>query len=261
MAHSFQIISNNLLDDYCKQISEKDLMSYAQLEESELSIDTFSFYTSVSAVFSSKIEGENIDLDSYVKHKRFGVEYQPNYTKKIDDLYSAYQFAKNNRLNESNILQAHAILTANILPAAKQGALRVSNMYVTTTDGKIEYVAVSPFIIKAELTKFYNDLALLLNMELTIQEVFFFAALLHLVFVKIHPFEDGNGRTARLIEKWFLAEKLGDKVWLIQSEKNYYTHHQLYYNNIRKLGLEYDELDYNKALPFLEMLATAVISI
>ena len=90
------------------------------------------------------------------------------------------------------------------------------------------------------------------------KKFFFYAALLHLVFVKIHPFEDGNGRTARLIEKWFLAEKLGDKAWLIQSEKNYYTHHQLYYANIRKLGLEYDELDYNEALPFLGMLAEAI---
>jgi len=31
----------------------------------------------------------------------------------------------------------------------------------------------------------------------------FFAALIHLVFVKIHPFDDGNGRAARLLEKWF----------------------------------------------------------
>lgn len=259
MAHSFQLLSNTLLENFCKQISAKYLMSYALLEEGELSIDTFSFYTSVSAVFSSKIEGENIDLDSYVKHKRFGIEYLPNYTKKIDDLYAAYQFAKNNKLIESNILKAHAILTANILPTTKQGALRNSNMYITTPDGKIEYVAASPFIIKTELVKLFTDLELLLSADLPIQEVFFYAAFLHLVFVKIHPFEDGNGRTARLIEKWFLAQKLGEKAWLIQSEKNYYTHHQLYYINIRKLGLEYDELDYNQALPFLEMLTKAII--
>jgi Fic family protein len=259
MVHSFQILSNNLLDSYCKQISAKDLILYTQLQESELSLATFSFYTSVSAVFSSKIEGENIDLDSYIKHKRFGVEYLPNYTKKIDDLYAAYQFAQINKLTSSNILQAHRVLTENILPPTKQGTLRGSNMYVTTTDGKIEYVAALPFIIKEELEKFYTDLALLLGTDLSIQEIFFYASQLHLIFVKIHPFEDGNGRTARLIEKWFLAQKLGEKAWLIQSEKNYYTHHQLYYTNIRKLGLEYDELNYNEALPFLIMLAKSII--
>ena len=54
-----------------------------------------------------------------------------------------------------------------------------------------------------------------------IEEVFYFASMLHLVFAHIHPFQDGNGRAARLLEKWFLASKLEDKAWLIQSEKFY----------------------------------------
>lgn len=90
----FEILPTALLDEYCKRVDESKLKRYDQLQESELSIDTFSFYTSVSAVFSSKIEGEDIDLDSYVKHKRFGISFQPDYTRKIDDLYNAYQFAK-----------------------------------------------------------------------------------------------------------------------------------------------------------------------
>ena len=132
-------------------------------------------------------------------------------------------------------------------------------MYVTTNDGRIEYVAASPYLVIAEMEKFYTDLANLLSAKLSIQEVFYYASLLHLVFVKIHPFDDGNGRTARLIEKWFLAEKLGEKAWLIQSEKNYYLNHQAYYNNLRMLGVEYETLDYLKALPFILMLPQALI--
>ncbi len=41
-----------------------------------------------------KIEGEEIELDSYIKHKNFGIKFLADYTKKIDDLYNAYQFAK-----------------------------------------------------------------------------------------------------------------------------------------------------------------------
>jgi Fic family protein len=132
-------------------------------------------------------------------------------------------------------------------------------MYVITKDGKIEYVAASPSIVEREMNKFYNDLSNLLSVELNVQEVFYYAALLHLVFVKIHPFNDGNGRTARLIEKWFLAEKLGEKAWFIQPEKNYYLNHTLYYQNIRKLGLEYNDLDYKNGLYFLEMLPNALL--
>ena len=131
-------------------------------------------------------------------------------------------------------------------------------MYVTTPDGRIEYVAASPYLVKEEMDKFYHDLKILVTHEFNVQEVFFHASLLHLVFVKIHPWNDGNGRSARLIEKWFLAQKFGEKAWFVQSEKNYYQNHQTYYKNIRMLGLEYPELDYSKALPFLLMLPDSI---
>lgn len=256
---TFEILPITILETYCSTITEAHLKKYQKLEESELSVNTFSFYTSVAAVFSSKIEGENIELDSYIKHKRFGVEFLPDYTRRIDDLYDAYQFARTARCNKENILQIHKMLTKNILPEKRQGKIRTGNMYVTTPDGKIEYVAASPFSVQEELEKLYKDLERLINMRLSLQEVFFFASLLHLVFVKIHPFDDGNGRSSRLIEKWFLAEKLGDKAWLIQSEKAYYLNHQTYYKNIRTLGLEYELLDYSKALPFLLMLPQSLL--
>ena len=99
---------------------------------------------------------------------------------------------------------------------------------------------------------------LLLNADLNLFETFYFASILHLVFAKIHPFNDGNGRSSRLIEKWFLAEKLGERAWLVASEKNYYDFHQIYYRNLRILGLEYEKLDYEKALPFLVMLPNSL---
>jgi Fic family protein len=78
------------------------------------------------------------------------------------------------------------------------------------------------------------------------------------VFVKIHPFQDGNGRTARLMEKWFLIEKIGQKVISVQLEKNYYMKINEYYSNLRKLGLEYVELDYSKSLDFLLMTVSGI---
>jgi Fic family protein len=108
------------------------------------------------------------------------------------------------------------------------------------------------------MQRFYADLDLLVKTDLSFEETFFYAAMLHLVFVKIHPFDDGNGRTARLLEKWFIAQKLGSKAWFMQSEKNYYDNHQTYYNNIRRLGLDYEELNYDEAMPFLQMLPKAI---
>jgi Fic family protein len=254
----FKILSTDLLSKY-EQLFNKSLQQkFTCLADSELSAHDFSFYTSVSAVFSSKIEGEDIELDSFIKHKKWGASFLPDHTQKIDDLYDAYQYAQRSSLDRTGIAKAHALLTQHILQISLRGTIRTVNMYVTTPDGRIEYVVCPPAKVKAELDKLYLDIGLLIKADLSFEEVFYFASLLHLVFVKIHPFEDGNGRCARLLEKWFLAEKLGAKAWFIQSEKYYYEKHQVYYKNIRLLGLEYEELNYDQALPFLLMLPKSI---
>lgn len=254
MKEKLKIIPIDLLKQYGLKVNKGLKSSFDKLKDAEISTDSFSFYTSVSSVFSSKIEGEEIELDSYIKHKKFGIKFMPNYTKKIDDLYNAYTFAKSNVLNKKNIEKAHKLLSKHIVAKHLQGKIRLHNMYVATPDGKIEYVAATPREVKKEMHKFYADVDTLISAKLNLHEVFFFASLIHLVFVKIHPWNDGNGRTGRLIEKWFLSQKLGEKAWFVDSERHYYQQHQIYYKNLRALGLEYQELDYSKAMPFLLML-------
>lgn len=256
---NLEIIKNELLPEYLKAVPTGLQEAFETLHDAEISTGNFSFYTSVASVFSSKIEGEDIELDSYIKHKRDGIEFLPDYTKKIDDLYTDYIFAGQNKLNRQNIVEAHKLLSKHIVAKAYQGKLRSQNMYVATDDGRIEYVAATPYELPAEMEKFYADVEEVLNTQISLPEVFFFAAMIHLVFVKVHPWNDGNGRSGRLLEKWFLAEKLGEKAWFIESEKNYYKNHQAYYQNLRLLGLEYADLDYAKALPFLLMLPNAVL--
>jgi Fic family protein len=253
-----EIIPTNLLAAYLEQVPQKLQISFNALQEAEISTDKFSFYTSVASVFSSKIEGEDIELDNYIKYKAMGMEFKPDYTKKIDDLYNAYIFAKQNPLTPQNIGRTHALLALSFVEEHKLGKFRSHNMYVVTDKGNIEYVAASSYEVEKEMQKLYNDINCLLIAELSTQEVFYYAAFIHLVFVKIHPWNDGNGRTARLLEKWFLFQKLGEKAWFLQSEQMYYQQHQAYYKNIRLVGLEYSELDYNKALSFLLMLPKSV---
>ncbi|WP_126246113.1 Fic family protein [Chitinophaga rhizosphaerae] len=255
-----QIIPTDLLLSFKEEIDEVALSAaFISLVDAEISTDGFSFYTSVASVYSSKIEGAEIELDSYIKHKRFGIQFQPDYTRKIDDLYTAYQFVKNAPFTRATLNEAHKLLTRHILPEKSQGKFRSQNMYVTTNDGQIEYVAATPYDVPAEMEKLYADITTLQEADLSISEVFFFASMIHLVFVKIHPWADGNGRSARLLEKWFLTVKLGEKAWFVQSEKYYYEHHRQYYDNIRALGLEYEELDYSKAGTFVRMLVGAIL--
>ena len=131
-------------------------------------------------------------------------------------------------------------------------------MFVINSDDKIEYIAANPDIVKTELDKLFHDIEILRKSDLDPFEIFYYSSLVHLVFVKIHPFQDGNGRSARLIEKWLLIEKIGEKATSVQLEKNYYKKLQDYYSNIRKFGLEYENLDYSKCLDFLLMTVTGI---
>ncbi len=249
----FKILTDKLLDDFTKAVKESPLDKIDKIKKIEMPVDYFQFYKSVSSVYSSKIEGEDIDFDSYFKHKFLKVKFKPDYTRKADDLYSAYDFIDNNRLTLENVQKTHSILSKSLLPKSQQGLIRNNPMFVINSDDKIEYVAARPEIAKTELEKLFYDIDLLLQTELNPFEIFYYASLSHLVFVKIHPFQDGNGRTARLIEKWFLIEKIGQKATSVQLEKNYYKRLKDYYSNIRMIGLEYEGLDYSKCLDFLLM--------
>lgn len=254
----FKILTSQLLKDYTKAVKESPLVKLDNIEKIEIHVDYFQFYKSVSSVYSSKIEGEDIDFDSFFKHKFLNVKFKPDYTRKADDLYSAYDFIDNHELNLKNVQKTHSILSSKLLPKSQQGLIRTNPMFVINSDDKIEYVAASPEIVKQELHKLFDDIDFLIKQELNPFEIFYYASLIHLVFVKIHPFQDGNGRTARLIEKWFLIEKIGQKATSVQLEKNYYRKIKDYYSNIKKLGLEYEDLDYSKSLDFLLMTVSGI---
>jgi Fic family protein len=256
---TFKILNEQQIQEFKESCIISPLEKLNQLKKEELTVDYFQFYNSVSSVYSSKIEGEEIDFDSYFKHRFLHVKFKPDYTQKADDLYAAYEFIEKNQINLENIKKAHKILSKNLLPKSQQGFIRTNPMFVLNSDDKIEYIAANPQQLDKELAKFSHDLELIVNSNLNDYEIFYYASLLHLVFVKIHPFQDGNGRTARLIEKWFLRQKIGEKAAAIQLEKYYFINNADYYRNIRKIGLEYEFLDYSKSFDFLLMTAKSIL--
>jgi Fic family protein len=254
----FKIIFDKYLPEFESQIDFDLARSMPKGETPLFTNDSFSFYTSVASVYSSKIEGEPIEADSYMKHQYMGVKFQPNYTKKTDDLFKAYSFARKSRLNTKNLFKAHKLLTKNILHKSQQGVIRQGDIQVLDEKEQINYVGTNKFNVSSEFEKLFADIEFLLAEQLTTIEKFYYAAVIHLLLLKIHPFNDGNARTARLIEKWFLSEKLGENAWFIPSEKYYYQNLNDYYRNLQRLGFEYETLEYERCLPFLLMLPSSL---
>ena len=257
---SFELLSDELLEAFRNELSDQLLYSINEAGDTEIDVDYFDFYNAVSSVFSSKIEGEDIELDSFLKHKFLKVEFKPDYTLRANDLFAAYELLKTKELNLTNFLEAHAILTRNLLPKSQQGLLRNSPMVVMNSEGRIEYSATAPGLVKSEIDKLFHDIEILLSLDLEELEVLYYSSQIHFWFVKIHPFYDGNGRAGRLLEKWFLVANFKEKGFALQTEKSYYQNLQTYYTNLRKTGFEYEDTNFSKSLDFMLMSANAIIN-
>ena len=216
----------------------------------------FDYYEASASTYSSNIEGNTTSLDSFLKYASSKAIKQTKEIKEIEELVVAYQFAKENALTKTNFLKAHKILSKSFLIPSAQGKLRKGNVVVSGKTG-IVYVAVDALYLKKEFDLFLKDVEILLKQDLSIELVFYYAATIHLYFEKIHPFNDGNGRAGRLLEKWFLSHFIKEKAWMIESEKYYFENRAVYYKNL-SIGFDYENCDFHKALPFLLMLPKAL---
>lgn len=245
-----KLITDICLDHYQKRQKFTIVKHLRFLAKKDNNIKTFIFKG--SAIYSSLIEGSGIDYDSYIKNKSTGNETRE--IKQIDDLIEAYNFAKTHTLNQGNLLKVHAIITKNIelLPSLK-GEYRNKNVYVMQGT-KIIYTGAEHSIVHCEMNQLFLDIsALKKRKKLTYNQAFYYASFIHLLFVKIHPFGDGNGRTARLLEKWFLAQFFGNICFSIPSEAYYWVKRADYYGNLN-IGSNYSNIDYLRITPFLLML-------
>lgn len=258
MEKYLKILPSDYLSDYSAKLNTDWADGFDRLGTKSLfSKDDFEYYIQSSATYSSNIEGNSIDLDTYLKNKKFKIKSKPKEMTEIDDLIFAYNYAMKNKLSQVTFLETHKILSNTVLSLKSQrGKLRNQQVGIFS-EGKIEYMAVEPEFVKDEFSKLFSDIQELLNKGLSNKEIFYYASMIHLLFEKIHPFMDGNGRAGRLLEKWFLSEKIGQNAWSIQSEKYYALHRAEYYQKIH-IGHNYYALKMEKCVPFLLMLPMAL---
>ncbi len=259
MANRLTFISPAYIDQYSKSCSlQWRLVSGNLNSRSDYTVSDFEYYFIASSVFSSKIEGNSLDLNSFMNNRGHKTTAKKKEFQEIEDLVTAYSFAANKKITQANLLAAHEILSKTLLAAKERGKYRKTGVGVfDNSTGRPVYLAVEPEFVKTEITKLYADIAMLLQRKLSNKEVFYYASMIHLWIAMVHPFADGNGRIARLVEKWFLAACIGPSAWSINTEKYYWDHRSEYYKNI-SLGYNYYTLKWERCIPFLLMLPNAL---
>ncbi|MEK6556881.1 MAG: Fic family protein [Candidatus Margulisiibacteriota bacterium] len=101
-----------------------------------------------------------------------------------------YDIAKGKTINEQDVNQLHHLFYHRI-DEANAGAYRKQNVVISGTT----YTPPKYNEIPSQMEALYDSISGLQKMLHPIE----FAAKLHLEFVRIHPYIDGNGRTARLL--------------------------------------------------------------
>lgn len=259
MEKHVKLISSEYLETYTSQCKIDWLEALDKLRsKSGFTTEDFEYYLIASSLYSSKIEGNTLDPNSFFRNRGNRNFPKKKEVQEIEDLVKAYKFASENNLTKTGFLKVHEILSKTLLPSKLRGKVRKEQVGVRDSKTlRPVYLAIEPQFVNEELRKLFADISELLNRELSFKEVFYYASMIHLWFAKIHPFMDGNGRSARLLEKWFLVSKLGLSAWSINSEKYYWDNRPDYYQNIA-LGYNYYALYWDKCLPFLLMLPEAL---
>ncbi|MDF1548297.1 MAG: Fic family protein [Bacteroidales bacterium] len=240
---------------YSHNYSFSTKIFYRKINEIELDLNNNNI---LSALNSFMIEGEIIDTNKFLEYKSQAQKTTQKSFLIADDIIKTYEFAQKNQLTAENILKAHKICSKNLLPAKERGIFRTDNLILKSHKSKNIYAPPTADAIPSYFSGYTNDISLLLKRDLRLNMAFYYAAYLHIAFLHISPFAGLNGIMARIIEKWFLSHKLDRKSWFIASEEFYYLNRRNYFENISKIGGDFEHRNYEIKQDFVLMLPNSL---
>lgn len=182
-----------------------------------------------SSVFSARIEGNPLTLED--------VETSKDKQKRIE-IFNILEAAENmnrnikpnQRIKISNVKDIHSLVMKNLSP--DKGRFRKEMSAIFNQAGVAIYTTPPP----EKITTLLTQLLKYVNAN-TEKFPLVTAFISHLIFEKIHPFMDGNGRVGRLLIFTILKAKNYDFGWFIPFEE-FLDNHKSYYYYYLDTGLQ-----------------------
>lgn len=189
-----------------------------------------------STHYSTRIEGNHLSLNEVEKTlhtlNKSVQGYQAHDEKEVKAYYNAITYmekylAENHKFCESFIQKIHALVEGQKKTTPYRDA---QNAVYDSSNGSLVYLPPET----QDVPGLMKDLVTWINENGDILPVPVLAGLFHYQFVTIHPYFDGNGRTARLCTS-FLMRKFGYGLKGIYSLEEYYATNLIQYYQALKI--------------------------
>jgi Fic family protein len=203
---------NYLISSYIsKNLHDFDLKLMGGLQQNPIMpsdrIDYFKSSLLEEAVASSQVEGAATTTEEAKEMLKSGRNPRNESEQMIFNNLKAIQYIsefQDSNLDFNKIIELHKIMTANTAAEKFSGDFRKGDVYVTDhVDGEVAHIP--PDWIEVE--KLMQDLCEFANNETKFIHPIIKASIIHFMIGFIHPFKDGNGRTARALFYWYLLKK------------------------------------------------------
>ena len=146
-------------------------------------------------------------IDSLRKELNYSQEIENQQIFFLDEIEKKGVFFDNLQISHNRIKQLHQFVTKSEVPTDyRKGEVRVSRIK-DNLEEDIFWYGVQP----EDLKKFLDDFIKIYkssSISLINSNPFLKSALIHLLFIRIHPFGDGNGRTGRMIHNIKFTESI-----------------------------------------------------
>lgn len=156
-----------------------------------------------------------------------------------------------------DILKLHQIITDRLLDSTRSGKIRRRPVYIEDEQHQIIYTAVDAPRVKDELIDLLNWVE---DNQFVLHPVII-GAIIHFHLAAIHPFSDGNGRTARATTALYLALAHYDNDGALALDTYYASDRPSYYAILRRLnGENYASSQQADLTPWLEYFAEGYLT-
>lgn len=232
-------ITNSLIKKLTEaSAKEARLQGYGLPSGNKLEISSLANIDAVH--FSTKLEGNLLTyeqvtdiLGGHVSRTHFERDLREvlNYSKTRSMLLK--KAAEKNPLTSKLILESHKLLMANIVTGKLRGYYRqTQNVIKDAGSGKIVYLPPEA----ADVSGLMESLCRWVHQNLLDDlSPYIVAAVFHYYFVTIHPFLDGNGRSARLLSSFILMAQNITVFEYASLEKQHEQDRKTYYEQLRAL--------------------------